>query len=116
MLSEYRQENSSVDGFIGECLEFIPESSLSTSGVYGEYKDYCAKDGRKYKSMLAFSKEMIGYAKRTGRFTFIKRENNHSTGFFKGIAIANKWDNQNFADYEKKTEYTPQPINDDDVL
>jgi P4 family phage/plasmid primase-like protien len=92
MLGEYRAENSSVDGFIAECVIYDAESVMSTSHFYGEYKDYCAKDGRKAKSMIAFTKEMAAFGKRSGKFQHVRRENNHSTGFFRGIAVANKWD------------------------
>lgn len=116
-LAEYREENSSVDGFIGECLTFSPQAVETTQKIYGEYKDYCTKDGRKYKSMIAFTKEMAAYGKRTGNFQYIKRQNNHSTGFFKGLSVATKWDgfddNQpTLAEIEAATEQ----LNDDDVL
>ena len=91
-LAEYREENSSVDGFIGECLTFNPEALETTQKLYGEYKDYCVKDGRKYKSMIAFTKEMKAYGQRTGNFQFIPRTNTHGTGFFKGVGVASKWD------------------------
>jgi P4 family phage/plasmid primase-like protien len=91
-LAEYREENSSVDGFIGECLMFSPESMATSSKLYGDYKDYCQKDGRKYKSLIAFTKEMKAYGLRSGKFTYIPRTSNHSTGFFKGVDTASKWD------------------------
>lgn len=91
-LVEYRQENSSVDGFIGECLFFDDSALVATSKLYGEYKDYCIKDGRKYKGAIAFTKEMASYGKRTGKFMHIKRTDTHSTGFFKGVDVASKWD------------------------
>lgn len=91
-LAEYREENSSVDGFIGECLEFVPDTVQSSSKFYSEYKDYCIKDGRKYKGAIAFTKEMTAYGRRTGKFVYIKRTDNHSTGFFKGVDVASKWD------------------------
>ncbi len=113
-LSEYREENSSVDGFIGECLAFNPEVVETTHKLYGEYKDYCTKDGRKYKSMIAFTKEMTAYGKRTGHFQYIKRQNNHSTGFFKGVTPAKKWD----TDFGVFSEMPPVPIEkeEDDEL
>lgn len=91
-LAEYREENSSVDGFIGECLTFQEEAVETTHKLYDGYKDYCIKDGRKYKSMIAFTKEMKAYGQRTGKFQYMPRTNNHSTGFFKGATIASKWD------------------------
>jgi P4 family phage/plasmid primase-like protien len=115
-LAEYRQENSSVDGFIGECLSFTPDSVETTQRLYGEYKDYCIKDGRKYKSMIGFTKEMKAYGQRTGNFQYMPRENNHSTGFFKGASIASKWD----SDFDEQPIPTPDEfmpaIDDDDEL
>ena len=91
-LAEYREENSSVDGFIGECCGFTENALVPTSKLYGEYKDYCTKDGRKYKSMIAFTKEMAAYGRRTNKFIFLKRTDNKSTGYFKGIEVVSKWD------------------------
>ncbi len=42
--------------------------------------------------MIAFTKEMIAFGRRAEKFEYIKRTSNHSTGFFKGIAVATKWD------------------------
>lgn len=121
-LAEYREENSSVDGFIGEALEFGEgkEFISTTSKLYGDYKDYCVKDGRKYKSMIAFAKELKAYGRRTGKFFFIERTNGHSTGFFNGVRTANKWDEENFDDVSPKIDmnrrgYNPS-YNDDDEL
>lgn len=114
-LSEYREENSSVDGFIGECLAFEPSSVQSTSRMYGEYKDYCVKDGRKYKSMIGFAKEMKAYGRRTGRYIFIERMNGHSTGFFKGVDIASKWDTPSMLDFEAQKAVESQSLEDDEL-
>ncbi len=111
-LAEYREENSSVDGFIGECLTFVPESIETTSKLYAEYKEYCIKDGRKYKSMIAFTKEMKAFGKRSGKFGFIERSSGHSTGFFKGVGVAKKWDT-GFGVFD---EPVPLPKQDDDEL
>lgn len=97
-LSEYREENSSVDGFIAGALVFAPEAMETGSKLYGEYKDFCMKDGRKYKSMIGFTKELKAYGKRTGKFFYVDRTNGHSSGFFKGIGISSKWDEDSFED------------------
>lgn len=117
-LAEYREENSSVDGFIGECLVYNPEALETTAKLYGEYKDYCSKDGRKYKSMIAFTKEMKAIGQRNGQFAMIPRANNHSTGFFKGIGVASKWDNDfsTQADVQKEFEKQRVEVDDDDPL
>ncbi len=91
-LADYRAENSSVDGYIAECLGFLKDSEVSASQLYGEYKDYCAKDGRKYKSNIAFTKEMRAYGIRTRKFTFRERTSTRNTSTFVGVAILSSWD------------------------
>lgn len=116
-LAEYREENSSVDGFVGECLVLSPDAIETTAKLYDEYKDYCHKDGRKYKAAMVFTKEMKAIALRTGRFSHVERQNNHSTGFFKGIAVASKWDSfQENNDSVKRELDKAQVHDDDDVL
>lgn len=113
LLSEYREENSSVDGFIASCLDFSPENMETSTKLYGEYKDFCMKDGRKYKSAIAFTKELKAYGRRTGKFFYIERSSGHSSGFFKGISIASKWDEDNFEDTYPRVDMnraTPYPI------
>lgn len=116
-LAEYREENSSVDGFIGESLTFTDTIHVeTTSRLYSDYKDYCIKDGRKYKSMIAFTKEMKAYGQRTKNFEYIPRQNNHSTGFFRGVTVASKWDNVLETPERVNTEYAKvHPDNDDDI-
>lgn len=111
-LSEYREENSSVDGFIGECLTFDDRTLETTQKLYGEYKEYCSKDGRKYKSMIAFTKEMKAYGRRTNKFTFIERTSGHNTGFFRGITVAKKWDALDA--FGSQPQVLPQEVRDDD--
>jgi len=111
-LAEYREENSSVDGYLGECCEFKPELINTTSKLYGDYKDYCIKDGRKFKSAIAFTKEMKAYAKRTSKFIFIERTSGHSTGFFKGVGTASKWDEFDVPAPEVPA-YVPQEADDE---
>lgn len=116
-LAEYREENSSVDGFIGEALEFGegPGFVSTTQKLYGDYKDYCVKDGRKYKSMIAFAKEMKAYGRRTGKFSFVERTNGHSTGFFNGVRTFSRWDDENFDDVSPKVDLTRSPYHNYDL-
>lgn len=116
-LAEYREENSSVDGFIADCLEFRPEVIETASKLYGEYKDWCVKDGRKFKSAIAFTKEMKAYGKRTGNVQFIERTSGHSSGFFKGAYIASKWDSAYTDTAPTADEFAAQHAQEDeDVL
>lgn len=114
-LAEYREENSSVDGYMGECVRFDEDAITLVSKLYSDYRDYCMKDGRKYKSAIAFAKEMKAIGKRTGKFFFIERENGHTSGWFKGIEPRNDWDEAGMVipPMPPVSNYQPQ---EDDVL
>jgi phage/plasmid-associated DNA primase len=116
LLAEYREENSSVEGFIAECLFFSPEQTMTTTKAYGEYKDYCMKDGRKFKSAIAFTKEMKAHGRRTNKFWFVERANGRTPAFFKGIGITTSWDTANFEDTSPRINSNYQYQDDDDVL
>ncbi len=90
-LAEYRQENSSVEGFIAECLEFGEGLTVTTRELYDEYKGYCVKDGRKFKGNILFVKEMRAYGNKYGTFQFVERDSGHSTSLFEGINIQSDW-------------------------
>jgi len=92
-LLEYREENSSVEGFIGECLVFNPTATVTSRDLYNEYKDYCLKDGRKFKSAIAFTKEMKAYGKKLKDFSFVDRGSGHNPAYFVGFEIATDWGN-----------------------
>lgn len=92
-LSEYRQENSSVEGFIEECLEFGDNYSSPARLLYDEYKKYCTLDGRKFKANMVFTKEMLAYGRKNGVFTWKDRENGHEAGSFVGVRLAKSWRN-----------------------
>jgi P4 family phage/plasmid primase-like protien len=91
MLSEYRQENSSVEGFIEECL--VSEFGVNTSAreVYEEYKEYCIKDGRKFKGNIEFTKEVKAYGVRYGKFGFIERQSSRQQAMFKDVKLDRTW-------------------------
>jgi len=103
LLSEYRQENSSVEGFIGECLEFGEGQTISARELYTEYKHYCEKDGRKFKANLAFTKEMKAYGHRYRKFQFIPRMHGHETARFEGVTLDKDW--------AKEGDYTMNRLN-----
>lgn len=100
MLSEYRQENSSVEGFIGECLIFEEGAKLTARDAYEEYKSYCIRDGRKFKGNKLFTKEMRAYGKRYMKFSFLERTNGHGVNMFEGIKIDNEWSRERSAKNE----------------
>ena len=91
LLKEYREENSSVDGFIGDCLDFTEGNLVETRELYENYKEYCHKDGRKFKSNIAFTKEMRAYGARHRKFGFRDREYAGAASKFEGIAINEEW-------------------------
>jgi len=91
LLAEYRQENSSVEGFIAECIEFQEGLVSPAKDIYEAYVNYCKRDGRKSKSNMAFSKEMKAYGYRNRKFTFIARTNGHDGNRFEGIKINDEW-------------------------
>jgi putative DNA primase/helicase len=97
MLLEYREENSSVEGFIGECLVFAEGASITARELYSEYKDYCAKDGRKFKSAIAFTKELKAHCKKVEGVVFIDRTNGHSVARFEGVEINKDWSETNLS-------------------
>lgn len=91
MLSEYRQENSSVEGFIAECLEVGEGFEVSARDLYEEYRSYCQRDGRKFKGNISFTKEMRAYGTRYGLFRFEERTSGHTVSKFIGIKIFDEW-------------------------
>lgn len=91
LLEEYRQENSSVEGFISECLDLEESESVDTRNLYDVYKEFCSKDGRKHKKKTTFVKEIKAYAERNKTFTFVDRQNGHDVSKFEGITINENW-------------------------
>ncbi len=91
MLSEYRQENSSVEGFIAECAEVGESYEVSGRDLYEEYRAFCQRDGRKFKGNISFVKEMKAYGARYGLFRFEERTSGHTAARFVGIRIINDW-------------------------
>lgn len=115
-LLEYREENSSVEGFIGECLTYVEGSRILTRMLYDEYQDYCKNDGRKFKSSIAFVKEMKAYGKRYGNFSFVDRENGHSDTMFEGIEVRKTTNDFSMASYGKTAPITKPKVEDYDDL
>lgn len=101
-LLEYREENSSVEGFIGEVLEFKEGATATVRELYGEYKEYCVKDGRKFKGAIAFTKEMKAYGKRFDKFQFVERENGHSSAHFEGVTIDKQWSSGSDLSFDRR--------------
>ena len=91
LLREYRQENSAVEAFIADCLDFTEGSLINVRELYDNYKEYCAKDGRKFKAKISFTKEMKAYGTRYGKFGYKEREYAGASAQFEGITIHPEW-------------------------
>jgi len=102
MLSEYRQENSSVEGFVSECLIMDKEYYTSAREVFEEYKSYCVKDGRKFKSNISFTKEMKAFGKKDGLFSFQERQHGADCSKFIGLKIDDNWSQERTNQQEVK--------------
>lgn len=105
LLAEYRQENSSVEAFIADCLEFAEGQSLETNDIYDEYKKYCQSDGRKFKAKISFTKELKAYGHRHSKFTFHERESGKGSSGFEGVRINHGWSKESMANHEYKTQW-----------
>ncbi len=96
MLNEYREENSSVEGFLTECILLDEESSIETPTLYSEYKRWCQSDGgRKTKAKISFTKEVKAYGAKDTRFSFVPRVHGNDEAKFVGIKLNPLWVNQN---------------------
>ena len=92
MLDEYRQENSSVEGFLSQCIILDPESVITTSDLYNEYKKWSISDGgRKVKANITFTKEARAYGEKNNRFTFAEREYGGKEARFIGVKLSPHW-------------------------
>lgn len=96
LLSDYRQENSSVEGFIGDCLEFEETKVSSVRDLYDEYKKYCTADGRKFKGNRGFTNEMKAYGTRYKKFKFVERSYGGDVSKFEGVGIDPSWNKQDY--------------------
>jgi len=96
MLNEYRQENSSVEGFIADCVLLDPDESIDVPTLYSEYKKWNQSDGgRKIKANITFTKEVKMYGLKNNRFILKPRESGHDEAKFIGIKLNPLWTKQN---------------------
>jgi len=92
MLNEYREENSSVDGFLADCVMESEFEFIYVPDLYTEYKAWSATDGgRKSKSNITFTKEVLAYIKRIKKYTYEKRDNGHNEAKFVGMTFTPEW-------------------------
>ena len=92
MLDEYREENSSVEGFLSQCIILDPGSEIEATDLYSDYKKWSSTDGgRKTKANITFTKEVKAYGAKDNRFTYIPRDSSGAEAKFVGIAASPQW-------------------------
>lgn len=95
MLNEYREENSSVEGFISQCIVLNEFSYIETPDLYEEYKQWSQTDGgRKMKSNITFTKEVKAYGAKGNRFRYEPRGKGAAEARFEGIELSPQWKKQ----------------------
>lgn len=96
MLDDYRAENSSVEGFLSQCVELDPEASITTPVLYQAYKEWSISDGgRKIKANITFTKEVKAYGEKDERFTYEPRGSGKEEAKFVGVKLNSFWTNKN---------------------
>jgi putative DNA primase/helicase len=92
MLDEYREENSSVEGFLSQCISLNEFTSIDAPFLYEEYKIWSMSDGgRKIKANITFTKEVKAYGAKRNRFTYEPRSSGNSEARFIGIELSPQW-------------------------
>jgi len=95
MLDDYRAENSSVEGFLSECIVMEPGMEITTPELYRQYKEWSLTEGgRKIKASITFTKEVRAYASKDDRFTYEDRDYSGGDSKFVGIKLAPQWKNR----------------------
>ena len=93
MLDEYRAENSSVEGFLSQCVELDPDKSIKAPDLYQAYKEWSISDGgRKIKANITFTKEVKAYGDKDDRFTYVPRQSGKDEAKFVGVTLNKFWD------------------------
>ena len=96
MLDEYREENSSVEGFLSKCIVLSEEDEIDTTELYKEYKRWSITEGgRRHKANITFTKEVRAYGAKGNRFIFKPRTSGNAEAKFVGIKLSPQWENQN---------------------
>lgn len=106
MLNEYREENSSVEGFLSQCIILDSTGEIETPALYSEYKKWSISDGgRKIKANITFTKEVKAYGAKDDKFGFKPREFGAGESKFIGIRLSPHWtktQTSGFGDYDNK--------------
>lgn len=97
MLNEYREENSSVEGFLSQCIVLSPGDSIEVPDLYNEYKRWTESEGgRKAKANITFTKEVRAYGAKDDRFGYSPRGYSGTEAKFNGIKLNPLWSKGNF--------------------
>lgn len=96
ILNEYREENSSVEGFLSECILLEPDNEIEIPDLYEEYKKWSQSDGgRKVKANITFTKEVKAYGAKNNRFSYAPRKHGNDEAKFIGIMFNPLWKKHN---------------------
>ena len=110
MLKEYREENSSVEGFLSHCVVTGTEEIIDTAELYSEYRKWSETyGGRKTKANITFTKEVRIYGEKNKLFTYSGRGQGRTEACFIGISLSPQWISQR----EPKTGLTNNSYNND---
>jgi putative DNA primase/helicase len=102
IIQDYREENSSVDGFIAECVAEKQGEVISIPDLYEVYREFCQKDGRTPKARIGFTKELKMHAHKTRKFSFIHRVNGKGDAKIEGIGLTDRWQRNFTSTFERE--------------
>ncbi len=91
IIQDYREENSSVDGFIAECLVPKNGSTILVKDLYEVYVFFCKRDGRKSKAKIGFTKELKVSASKGTKFVFHERRHGGDEPSVSGMEFHDDW-------------------------
>ncbi len=97
-MQSYREENSSVDGFLAECFyeeidsELIEKTEYTIDTLYKVYVEYTKTDGRIAKKKQTLTKELKALAKRTKKFEFVERQHGRDTARIRGLKMYDEYE------------------------
>lgn len=107
IIQDYREENSSVDGFIADCLDVSPDSVILIPDLYQVYREFCQRDGRTPKAKVGFTKEMKMYSNKTKRFIVHPRRHGKDESRVEGVELVGSW-SRNFENSYVPSQYAPR--------
>jgi len=92
MLDDYRAENSSVEGFLSECIVLEEGEKIEAPELYSEYKKWSVSEGgRKIKANITFQKEVQAYGAKDDRFSYSTRQYGGGEAEYTGMKFSPHW-------------------------